>query len=372
MRRRQCRPDPLGPARARRSERGLTLVELLLGAGLGILMLSAVAMVLLAAGRIQRNQHLLSDANEEGRTALRNVARSMSAAGAGGAVYTYMDALGVRQRPALLFTNGVTPLNAPSMPQKPDSLILLRYVADRRTVLVGPLTSSRVSVAPDARPPTAPGVEPTVFRDGESALITNFQRAMLVPISRRDLNAGLRTVDLTVTGNDPLALQDPQIPIEPGATVFPVRVIRYRVVYVAPVGNVAERADLVEETLDPRTLAPTQQTVLARNVEDFQLQWAYDRNDDGVADGAGAGAYTDVGPTESLFDPQLTFARISLSARTSDTLVSDQGEFVTQEDSPFERGLDLAGADSRPPPSGYRRRVLSTVVLLKNLVASRI
>jgi len=79
-----------------------------------------------------------------------------------------------------------------------------------------------------------------------------------------------------------------------------------------------------------------------------------------------------VGPTESLFYPQLTFARISLSARTSDTLVSDQGEFVTQEDTPFERGLDLAGEDSRPPPSGYRRRVLSTVVLLKNLVAPRI
>ncbi|PTL77427.1 prepilin-type N-terminal cleavage/methylation domain-containing protein [Vitiosangium sp. GDMCC 1.1324] len=371
MRRHQCPPDPV--ARVRRSERGLTLIELLIGAALGVLMLAAAAAVLLAAGRMQRNQQLLSDANEEARTALRHVARAMSSAGAGGGVFSFMDATGARQqRPAVLFTNGAVALHEPTMPQKPDSLTLLRYAADRRSVLVGALTPHVLSVAPDGRQPTTPGVQRDVFLNGESALVTNFQRAMLVTFTRKTLNGALRSVDLDVGANDPTALQDSQIPIEPGATVFPVQVIRYRVVYVPPAGTAAERADLVMETLDPRTLAPLQQTVLARNVEDFQVQWAYDRNDDGVADGSGANAYTDEGPTGPVLDPGLSFARVSLSARTSNTLVNDKGAFVTNEDTPFERGIDLDSAGTRPPSSGYRRRVLSTVVLLKNLVAPRI
>lgn len=377
MCRHQCRHDPLGAAHARRSERGLTLVELMLGMGLGLLMLAAAAAVLLAAGRMQRNQQLLSDANEEARTALRVVARSMSAAGAGGSVFSYLDAtLGRQQRSALIFVNGTTPLHAPSMPQQPDTLTLVRYAADRRSVLLAPLSGVNVvSVAPDARQPTTPGVVPEVFQKGEAAIITNFQKAMLVTIRAKAINAGLRTVDLTVNEADPSGLQDAQIPIEPGATVFPVRVVRYSVQYVAAAGSVPERADLVEEQLDPRTFAPFDPplvTVLARNVEDFQVQWGYDRNDDGVADDSGSGAYSDVGPTDTSMDPGLTFARISLSARTSDALVSDKGQLVAKEDTPFERGIDLGSAASRPPSSGYRRRVISTVVLLKNLVAPRI
>lgn len=377
MCRHQCRPDSLGAAHRRGSERGLTLVELMIGTALGLVMLAAAAAVLLAAGRMQRNQQLLSDANEEARTALRVVARSMSAAGAGGGVYSYLDStLGRQQRPALFFTNGTTALHAPSMPQQPDTLTLVRYAADRRSVLLAPLSGTNVvSVAPDARQPTTPGVVPEVFQNGEAAIITNFQRAMLVTIKAKAINASLRTVDLTVNESDPSALQDGQIPIEPGATVFPVRVVRYSVRYVAAAGKEPERADLVEEQLDPRTFAsfsPPLETVLARNVEDFQVQWGYDRNDDGVADDSGSGAYTDAGPTDTSMDPGLSFARISLSARTSTTLVSDEGELVAKDDSPFERGIDLGSAASRPPSSGYRRRVISTVVLLKNLVAPRI
>lgn len=377
MCRHQCRPDPLGAARMRGRERGLTLVELMLGLTLGLMMLAAAAAVLLAAGRMQRNQQLLSDANEEARAALRVVARSMSAAGAGGGVFSYMDDIrGRQQRSALFFSNGTAPLNAPTMPQQPDRITLVRYAADRRSVLLAPLSGVNVvSVAPDGRQPTTPGVVPEVFEKGEAAILTNFQKAMLVTIKEKAINAGLRSVDLKVNEADPSALQDPQVPIEPGATVFPVRAVSYYVKYVPVNGKVPERADLVEEQLDPRTFKPFEPpviTVLARNVEDFQVQWGYDRNDDGVADDSGDGAYSDTGPTETSMDPGLAFARISLSARTSDTLVSDQGALVAKEDTPFERGIDLGSAASRPPPSGYRRRVISTVVLLKNLVAPRI
>lgn len=375
MRRHQRRPDPLAPARKRRSARGLTLVELMLSAALGIVMLGAAVVVLLAAGRMRRNQQLLSDANEEARTALRQVSRALSAAGAGGPVYSFTSAVdGSRQqRPALLFTNGTTALNGTSMPQMPDSLTLLRYGADRRTVLVNPLNINQVSVAPDGRQPTTPGVEPEIFRTGESALITNFQRAMLVPFQSKSLGmdaATARNVVQLTTPGDPTSLQDPLIPIEPGATVFPVRVVRFQVVYVPPEGRHPERADLVMETLEPLTLAPLtppERTVLARDIEDFQVQWGYDRNDDGVADEG----FTDQGPTGPLLDPGLTFARLTLSARTSNSLVTDEGEYVVNEDTPFERGIDLGGGP-RPPVSGHRRRVLSTVVLLKNLAAPRI
>lgn len=373
MRRHQRRPHPLALARTRRAARGLTLVELLLSASLGIVMLGAAVAVLLAAGRMRRNQQLLSDANEEARTALRQVSRALSATGAGGGVYSFMDAANTPQRrPALLFTNGTVPLNGTTMPQMPDSLTLLRYGADRRTVLVKPLAPNQVSVAPDGRQPTTPGVEPEIFLNGESALITNFQRAMLVPFQRKSLGMDVDTARNVVrldTDIDPNALQDRDIPIERGATVFPVRVVRFSVVYVAALGKVPERADLVMETLDPQTLqplVPAERTVLAKDIEDFQVQWGYDRNDDGVADEG----YTDQGPTGTQLDPGLTFARLTISARTSNTLVTDKGAYVVNEETPFERGIDLGGP--RPPVSGHRRRVLSTVVLLKNLAAPRI
>lgn len=373
MRRHQRTPHPLASARKRRSARGLTLVELLLSASLGIVMLGAAVVVLLAAGRMRRNQQLLSDANEEARTALRQVARALSSAGAGGPVYRVTGEDGLpRQRHSLLFTNGVTALHEPSMPQRPDTLMLLRYGADRRTVLISELTSDeQVSVAPDGRQTTLPGVQPEIFLDGESALITNFQRSMLLPIKAKSTGmdtASKRNVvqlDMPDAINPP-ALQDPLVRIQPGATVFPVRVVRYRVVYVPARDKLPERADLVMETLDPVTLATLEQTVLAKDVDDFQVQWADDLNDDGVADGG----YTDQGPTNALLSPGLTFARLTISARTSNTLVTNEGEYVVHENTPFERGIDLGGP--RPKASGHRRRVLSTVVLLKNLVAPRI
>jgi hypothetical protein len=374
MRRHQRRPHPLALARTRRAARGLTLVELLLSASLGIVMLGAAVALLLAAGRMRRNQQLLSDANEEARTALRQVSRALSASGAGGSAYSFMDESNTpRRRPALMFTNGTVPLNGTTMPQMPDSLTLLRYGADRRTVLVKPLAPNQVSVAPDGRQPTTPGVEPEIFQNGESALVTNFQRSMLLPFQRKSLGMDTDTarnvvrLDMLV---DPEALQDAEIRIERGATVFPVRVVRYSVMYVAAVGKVPERADLVMETLDPQTLqplVPPERTVLARDIEDFQVQWGYDRNDDGVADEG----YTDQGPTDTQLDPALTFARLTISARTSNTLVTEKGAYVVNDETPFERGIDLGGGP-RPPVSGHRRRVLSTVVLLKNLAAPRI
>ncbi|WP_157774686.1 hypothetical protein [Melittangium boletus] len=369
MRRHQCRPDPLTPARRRRSARGLTLVELMMSAALGILLLTAAVAVLLAAGRMRRNQQLLSDANDEARAALRVVSRALAATGVGGSVYAYLDDVGNKQqRAALIFTNGAAPLSAPDMPQAPDTITLLRYAADRRSELVENLVGPLLRLTPDPRLSTTPGVIPDIFQAGESALVTNFQRAMLLPVSKHELNGPARTVDVETGLVNPVLLQDAQIPIEPGSSVFPVQVVRYRVLHVPAAGNQPERGDLVMETLNPRTLAVLDQSVLARDVEDFQVQWAYDRNDDGVADGG----YSDDGPTGTAIDPGLTFARVSISARTSAQLVSDKGPFEAKgEMTPFERGLDLGGAE-QPPPSGYRRRVLSTVVLLKNLAAPRI
>jgi type II secretory pathway pseudopilin PulG len=374
MRRHQRRPHPLALARARRARRGLTLVELLLSATLGIVMLGAAVAVLLAAGRMRRNQQLLSDANEEARTALRQVSRSLSATGAGGAVYAYLDPVTNERklRPALSFSNGITALHDPGMPQTPDTLTLLRYGADRRTVLVNPITTNQVTVAPDGRQATTPGVVPDIFLQGESALVTNFQRSMLVPFERKSLGmdpiAARDTVQLTPLV-DAAALQDSLSPIQPGATVFPVRVIRISVEYVAKQDKHPERADLILESLDAQTFQPfnpPQKTVLAKDIEDFQVQWGYDRNGDGVMEGG----FTDQGPTDTALDPGLAFARITLSARTSTSLVTEQGEYLAKEETPFERGIDLGGP--RPPQSGHRRRVLSTVVLLKNLAAPNI
>jgi hypothetical protein len=275
----------------------------------------------------------------------------------------------------MFFTNGAVALHEGDMPQMPDTLTLVRYGADRRTVLVGALAADKVTVAPDGRLTTTPGVQADIFHTGESALITNFQRAMLVPIQAKaiamDGASARNVVQLEMHGAvNPLQLQDPLVPIQPGATVFPAQLVRFRVMYVDAVGRTPARADLVMEGLNPRTLAPLQppqRTVLAKDIEDFQVQWGYDRNDDGVVDDG----FSDQGPSETLLEPGLTFARLSISARTSNALVTNDGEYVVKEDTPFERGIDLGGAP-RPEASGHRRRVLSTVVLLKNVAAPRI
>ena len=375
MRRHQCHPDPLALARRRRSERGLSLVELMLSASLGVLLLGAAVAVLLAAGRMRRNQQLLSDANDVARAALRVVSNTVGATGVGGKLYRYVSTGGdVRQRSALIFTNGTTALNAPTLPQKPDSLIVMRYGADRRSELVAELNSGfPVRITPDPRQASTKGVEPQIFRPGEHVFITNFQTSMLLRLVRRELNTAAHTVDLDVGTVNFTALQ-PQTSggmstepkVNPGASVFPVQLLRYRVVYVPAKGSQPERGDLVAETLDPITLAPLTTVVLASNVEDFQVQWA-NSNGDGVAQG-----YSDIGPTETNIDQDLAYARISISARTSGTLITNSGDFVAKgEMTPFEQGLDLDTSD-RPPASGYRRRVLSTVVLLKNLAALRL
>ncbi len=359
---------------SRRLARGLSLVELMVSSVLGLVVLGAALAVLLASGRMRRNQELLADANEEARTALRHLTRTLSAAGAGGSSYSFQTSGGMRQqRSAIIFLNGTTELGA-GMPQKPDSLILLRYAPDRRSVLMAPLAAGKVRVAPDGRDPATPGAVPEVFQQDESALITNFQRALLVSFRSKALNSGTKSVELDLDGLDSSVLQDPQFPVEPGASVFPVRVVQYSVVYVPATATTPARGDLVELTLHPETLAPLRRFVLARDIEDLQVQWAHDRNDDGVADetldAAIAGAWSDEGPTASFIEPSLTFARISLSARTSEELLTEQGVHRTNENTPFERGLDLGGP--QPAASGHRRRVLSAVVLLKNLVAPRI
>ncbi len=375
MRRDQRRDHPLAPPRAGRRVRGMTLIELMISAGLGVVVLVAGIAMLLAAGRMRRNQELLSDANEEARTALRHVARSLSSAGAGGSLFAFRDVDNVSQMgSAISFKNGTTVLHA-TLPQMPDELVLLRYATDRRSSLLRPLGGNKVSVSPDPRPATTPGVVTNIISTGEAALVTNFQRAMLLPVQGTQLMAGDKCVDLDVSPLDPLVLQDKLMPIEPGAAVLPVQVVRYRLIYRPAKGSAKARADFLMETLEPRTLlkaAPTvmTQTVLARDVEDFQVQWAYDRNDDGVPDGG----YTDIGPSTTFVDPSLSFARISLSARTTTHLVTEQGEFKPKgPKTPFEVGLDTSLGGKAPASStqGHRRRVVSTVVVLKNLAASR-
>jgi hypothetical protein len=349
--------------------------------------------VLLAAGRMRRNQQLLSDANDEARSALRVVSNTLGATGVGGGSYRYVASSGgVEQRSAIIFKNGTTALHLPSLPQKPDTLIVMRYGADRRSELAWPLTTGApVRITPDPRPASTKGVEPQIFRAGENVLLTNFQTTMLLKLRKKELNQSqaVHTVDLDVGPVNFTSLQpvvsggkssEPSIDV--GASVFPVQMVKYYVEYVAAKGDQPERGDLVAETIDPFSpivIDPPSpppppspnKVVLARNVEDFQVQWA-NADADGVALG-----YSDTGPTETSIDRDLAYARISISARTSGTIMSNDRnvqQSVKEKDlSPFEQGLDLdPDTTTRPPLSGYRRRVLSTVVLLKNLAALRL
>ena len=385
---RRAHPLVLSPGR-RRARRGLTLVELMLSGALGVVVMVAAVAMLMAAGRMRRNQQLLSDANEEARTALRYVTRGLASAGAGGPMFAFVDAgPSVRQGSVIAFKNGTTPLADPEMPQTPDELVLVRYLSDRRTYLVRPLGGNKMSVAPDPRPATVPGVLAKVFEAKDLALVTNFKRAMLLPISGSTLDTGSSVVNLDLAVTDAAQLQDPLITIQPGASVFSVQVVRYRVVYRPKTAQTAARADLVMETIDPKTLLdpnppPVTTVVLARDIEDFQVQWAFDRDEDGAPDAA----FDDKGPSASYLDPALSFARLSLSARTSSALIGEaglvsqgtekgKGLFIpgAKDLTPFELGLDsdLGGKPKAKNEDGYRHRVMSTVVMLKNVAAPRL
>ena len=402
MRRHECRAHPLASRPRRRVvRRGITLIELLLSASLGVVVLVAATVMLLSASRMRRNQQLLSDANQEARTAMRHVARTLASAGAGGNTFTFMDVDSAKQTqiPVVFFKNGAgvgptktgavplkdmagvdvpSSITTTTMKQQPDEIIVLRYASDRRSDLMGNLSGTALTMTPDPRPPDTAGVVPEIFLKGESALITNFKQAMLVPVTTAKVNLGTHLLEVTV-GVNPALLQHPQVTIQPGAAVFPAKVIRYRLGYVPKTARTPERTDLLMETLDPATLLKpnpvmVNQVVLARDVEDFQVQWGYDHNDDGVADDG----FTDTGPTPQLMDPLLTYARINISVRTSLTLVDDKGEFIPNiktEMSSFELGLDESMGGTPLPAAkanGYRRRVMSTVVALKNIAATRI
>lgn len=423
MRRHQCHADPLRPRRGRPGSRGITLLELMLSVALGVVVLVAATVMLLSASRMRRNQQLLSDANQEARTALRHVARTLASAGAGGNAFSFVDADGnvQTQTSVISFKNGAglssppyaakqdpvplkdvlgnpvsTSITTTTMKQQPDEIIVLHYAGDRRTELLTDLSTSGtlLNMTPDPRDPATPGVVPAVFLTSECAFVTNFTRAMLLPVKTSKVNVGTKRLDVTLdmgsSTKTPADLQDASVKIEPGAAVFPVRVIRYRLAYVPKQGTLPERTDLLMETLDPSTMLQTtpkvqSYVVLARDVEDFQVQWGYDYNGDGVADllydvnadGIPDG-YVDQGPAPKAMDGNITFARINLSVRTSTTLLGDKGDAVpaaNTEMTPFELGLDTGMGGTpldKTQANGYRRRIMSAVVALKNVAATRI
>jgi type IV pilus assembly protein PilW len=393
MRRHQSHAHPLRPRWGRRVARGLTLLELMLSVALGVVVLVAATVMLLSASRMRRNQQLLSDANQEARTALKNVSRTLASAGAGGNTFNLRDNLSAVQKQVsvIAFKNGTSlqlrdvagapvaaSITSTTMKQRPDELVVLRYGADRRSDLVGNLVGSTLQMTPDPRLSTTPGVIPTIFLAEESALITNFNKAILLPVKSAAPNG--MYIDVTLLNEAKSEdVMDSTTDIQPGASVFPVRVIRYRLAYVPKQGNFPERTDLLMETIDPTLMLqdfpPAKRVVvLARDVEDFQVQWGYDYNADGVADTG----YGDTGPASKGMDAGLTFARVSLAVRTSTTLMDENGQALAndkKETTPLELGLDTSFGGTPQDPTkanGYRRRIMSTVVALKNVAAKRI
>ena len=369
---------------ARRAPRGVTLIELLVASALAMFVIGGAAAVVFAASRVQRNQQLLTDAGNESRDALGTVIRSLRIAGLGGARVAMWDA--TNGRPVTLspitFWNGTAPLQATTMPQTPDAVAVLLPFPDRRSALLSPLGgSTQVQITPDPRDPAVRGVTPSIVHPSEYLVFSNLRRAIAVKVDSAQVVGNVVEVTLDV---DPAALQDPFQPIEPGAQVFPASLVRYRVVHFDAIPGQEEHANLVEERITPEDVVsgpplpddpgidprdpPWPTRLVAKDVEDLQIDWGVDGDDDGTSDTGFLAAAGGAG------NPNLTFARVTLSARTQTALVDDQQREIggtPSATSLFERGIDLTGT-LRPPSTGHRRRVVSSVTVLVNLALARL
>ncbi len=404
---------------SRASQHGLTLVELMISTTLGAVVVAGAVTAVLASGRVQRNQTLMADAAENARLALFHIARQIEHAGVGGPTVRTTDAIGnivtlpvLRADPGSanpICANGIHDINRCSgtnpVGVTPDALYVLRVVPDERTVIlddfsdVTGVSPLRIFANPHA---TTNARQKAYYSDAYRwLLVTNTASSVLLKVTNVNQNTynSIPILELSTNPADLSGLSTTRNPFKKGDFALPARFVRYRLVFVDGPDNHPEkdRFYMVEEIFDPLhppagpydTTGVLSTHRLAEGVEDFKIEWGWDRDGDGIVDPtvnpdpmSTANGWTATPPSDAdLANPSLLFARLSVSVRTRQELIDGAGRRLkrsTSVDDPVEVGLQerigVQPDDAPPalPTTSHRRRVVQTIVPLRNLRKGRL
>jgi len=319
--------------RADRGERGLTLVELMVAMVLTTVMISVcfqISVVVLTGYRQHREAVSVQRAARGSLDLVADAVRNASAGVPSGQV---TDAVGCTPFTGLQVTNAT---------DGPDELHVIAASGSTLTTLRETFTEDQTSITV---------LDGTGLVAGDELLVTNFEIGHVVRITDVTDNGGdwtLTTAPITCAGVD--------FTYTPGAMVLRAKVAHFYVEEVDGVSTMFLDADGDgEDAPEP----------LAEGVEDFQIAVGVDVDGDGqVAD---AGDTTDEWSYNIEGDaaPDAVTAmpwralRVTIVARSLREESGDWSSPPTVEDHEVDGALD-----------GYRRRMVSTIVEIRNLAGS--
>lgn len=371
---------------AERHQRGVSLIELMVGLLLGLLLTAAVGQVYLAnkfTFNSQTQNGLLQDA---GRFALHRMARDARLAGLTGCfsrrnaesqmpgtfpavrnylnvdAYPYLPTLGVRGYNANGTATGQTytltavrpaaagdaTLWSPSLPA--HNSIAARAVAGSDVVVFSGTESTGTLVTSDRSGANFTVNSVADIATGDILLVSDcrqieiFQATNVVAASRTVV--GSAAGSFTPGNATPIAERGPRGPFTSGSEVMRVRSVAYYV-GVGADGNPALFRETFGDAAGQRATMLAEE--LVPGVESLQALYGVDSDGNGVADSyASANAVADWG--------QVVAVRVALLVRSPD-------EFAEQADrGPFA----LASAAVRAPEDRRQRRVFESTISLRN------
>lgn len=356
---------------AHRRQSGLTLVELLVAITLGALILATVVGVFMANSQNYRQNEAITTLQDNARFAMDSLARDLSMAGYWGGIRPLDAARNVlvsAEAAASISTTASPGDCGPTTAPAVGSWLLSPGVpVEFRNHTDSTATTARFRCLTAVQPLTdivmirrAAGQPARQIASGGSAAL-NLTAGRLYLKTNQSIGSLIRAGANSTTVGQPLDCADPTTGIATGCPPqdLPAQLYAY-VPSLYFVHNVS--GDVTVPTLcryvlrdDVAGQAPAmQEDCLAEGVENLQIEWGIDSNDDGTID-----RYLPNPTTSDLL--QARSARIHLLVRATDSRAA-----ASSDAKEFELADYKSADDTTFVRSGLLRRVFTSTVLIKN------
>jgi prepilin-type N-terminal cleavage/methylation domain-containing protein len=320
-------------SRPSRQHGGFTLVELMIGMTLGLVLIGGVVGLFLQSSQSFRVDENVARMQDQARFAMDQLTRDLRMAGF---VAEPLSAAAVTLDASLAIADGCGPAG------EDDWLV---RVLDAGTGENNTLTGVDNATGPEAA--AAYGcIDSSEVRAGSDVVAIKRAAGRIVPAA--DLETD-RTY-LESTGTVALLFKEPATTPLAGPTDF--REYRPQIYYIRNFGVVAGDGipTLCRKTLGTGSPAPIETDCIAQGIEDLQISYGIDLDDDGAAN-----QYLD-DPTLTEFQTVVS-ARIMLLART---LTADRKYTDT-------RTYAVGNAPDYSPDDAFHRRIYTVTVSVRNL-----
>ncbi|GAC1620890.1 MAG: PilW family protein [Nevskia sp.] len=334
-------------------QQGLSLIELMIAITLGLLVLTALLSVFVQNNRSFRQNDALAEMQDSARFGLDALARDLSMAGFYGGMYGSAGIVPL----TVALTEDCGAADTSTTPATPWAFQLAQRVEFRNQLAAGTVASAFPCLDKPATTPVVPGTDIVAIRrvaGQATASITsgstakgkanNFYLKTNGTVGSIIHNGSSDTLPIASSTDAPLQA--------------PMAFYKYlpRVYFIRSFSQTAGDGIPTLCRMELQQIAAAGMAVecLADGVENLQIEWGLDLDNDCVVD-----TYTSSPTAQQLADSAIT-ARIWLLVRT------------TQKDGAFDDQKTFNFADystSSSLASGYHRRVYSTTVQLRNPVS---